>query len=106
MGHGDTSQEVSRKSGVPGEINYLAFAAIPVSIYVLSMAIFEQGDFGSMALESKLASIVHASRDASGQVVFSEGRAGFSGCPCLAVLRSGRKRHGDEPNGAEKIAHF
>ena len=44
------------------EIFYLAFAALPISIYALAIVILEQGDFGSIALESKLAAIAHAAR--------------------------------------------
>jgi len=62
--NGDTSKE----------IYYLAFAALPISIYVLAMVIFEQGNFGSMALESKLAAIAQATEDYSSLVLFAEGR--------------------------------
>lgn len=56
------------------EIYYLAFAALPISIYVLAMVIFEQGSFGSMALESKLAAITHAAKERSALMLFTEGR--------------------------------
>ncbi len=60
--------------GMPRDIRYLAFAVLPLSIYALAMVIFEQGDFGSMALESKLAAIAHAAKDHSALVLFTEGR--------------------------------
>jgi hypothetical protein len=60
--------------GTPKEICYLAFAALPISIYALAMVILEQGDFGSMALESKLAAIAHAAKDHSALELFAEGR--------------------------------
>jgi len=60
--------------GIPKEICYLAFAALPISIYVLAIVILEQGDFGSMALESKLAAIAYAAKDHSALELFVEGR--------------------------------
>jgi len=60
--------------GAPREIYYLAFAALPISIYALAMVILEQGDFGSMALVSKLAAIAHAAKDHSALELFLEGR--------------------------------
>jgi hypothetical protein len=58
----------------PREIYYLAFAALPISIYVLAIVILEQGDFGSMVLESKLATITHAAKNRSVPELFVEGR--------------------------------
>lgn len=60
--------------GNPREICYLTFAALPISIYVLAMVIFEQGDFGSLALESKLAAIAHAEKINTAFELFTEGR--------------------------------
>ncbi|MDD2659047.1 MAG: hypothetical protein PHY54_05105 [Methylococcales bacterium] len=59
---------------MPREIAYLAFAALPISIYVLAIVILEQANFGSMALESKLAAINHAAKDHSALELFVEGR--------------------------------
>lgn len=63
------------KWGIPREIRYLAFAALPISIYALAIVILEQGDFGSMALESKLAAIAHAAKNHSAFELFVEGRS-------------------------------
>jgi hypothetical protein len=60
--------------GTLKEIYYLAFAAVPISIYVLAIVILEQGDFGSMALESKLAALAHAAKSHSVVDLFVEGR--------------------------------
>jgi hypothetical protein len=60
--HCKLNREVSGKSAAWGETVYLAFAAVPVSIYVLAMVILEQGGFGTAVAESKLAAIAHPSR--------------------------------------------
>lgn len=60
--------------GVPREICYLAYTALPVSIYVLAIVILEQGAFGALALESKLAVIAHATKVNSALELFAEAR--------------------------------
>ncbi|MGZ4999102.1 MAG: hypothetical protein ACXV7F_02300 [Methylomonas sp.] len=66
--------KTAKNGGNRGEIGYFALAALPVAIYVLAMIIFEQGDFGSLALESKLAAIAHAQKINTALELFTEGR--------------------------------
>jgi hypothetical protein len=74
MAQNQTDPKSSENLGGSREIAYLAFAALPISIYALAVVIFEQGNFGSMAMELKLAAIDHATKSQSALVLFIEGR--------------------------------